>query len=142
MIDLSNVKFYTSKKSTRGRENKDSSIFISFTKNKAGYVALRFYIGKLLVEEYSINENTKISFGHDTSNFKIWYLKLGNDGYSIRKDRTGSSYSCIMGSVFEFIEKKMQVIGKDKLNYYPTDNIICLNVENIFIENELKLLNN
>ena len=109
-------------------------------KNKKEYVGIKFYFAKNIAEKYGITDKVKIKFACSKVNLYQWFLIINDDGYTVRADANGNSFSCFMSYPFKFIDnKKLQFISENNIKFYEDKNIVSFSVVDVFKDNELIL---
>lgn len=102
---------------SRGRKaaNKEDSIYFSICRSKNGYESINWYIGVNIARKIKITESSRLQFACDKVDLTTWYLIISDEGYAIRKDKSGSCYLSYMAFPFEYIDKKMYCVpDKDR----------------------------
>lgn len=130
---LENILIFESGKSRGG-----NSICFTISKNVKDYISIKFYLPKSVLDNLKISDDSKLKFGCDKNNFNKWYIIIGNQGYSMKKDGNGN-YTSIINCPFNFIDKKMQCLTNNNIKILQSDNAIELDVTEIFEIEKLAL---
>ena len=139
MLNLDDLMVFNTKKGGRNLKNR-SGICFSISKNKKEYVGIKFYFAKNIAEKYGITDKVKIKFACSKVNLYQWFLIINDDGYTVRADANGNSFSCFMSYPFKFIDnKKLQFISENNIKFYEDKNIVSFSVVDVFKDNELIL---
>ncbi|HEM7045680.1 TPA: hypothetical protein U2K36_003204, partial [Legionella pneumophila] len=104
MTNLENAIVFESKRSRKNIENIKNEIFFSIFKSKKGYLTLKVQIGFDIARKVKITEESKIKLGCDREDKTIWYLIIGEEGFSISKSKNESSYNSAIRWPFQFLD--------------------------------------
>ena len=136
---LENAIIFKSKKGNRKNESKENNIYFSICKSSKGYESITFYIGSNIARKVKINEQTRLEFACDREDKTIWYLIAGTTGYSVKKDKSGTSYKSHMNFPFTYIDIKMHCVAEKNIEINSDKRIITFFVFNILDNAKLLL---